>query len=1160
VKTRRFTVFALLAITALLTLLVPGGVLPSVSKAQSVAPVAATSTVPDRATSEGWPDALKSVPTHIPKDRPAAEANAGWQEVGSGSASSGGISDNSSTSFSPMLATAPDGTSYVAWSDLSSGNYQIYIRHWNESDWVEVGAGSASGGGITNDSPRSYGPSLALSDEGDIFIAWLSEPVLGFSNIYVKHWDGINWDDLGGRVNDHDRYSKALSLVLDGNDYPVVAWTDAVDMSNSEIYIKRWNGSTWVEVGAGSASGGGISDNGGYAYDPSLAAAPDGTLYVAWSDDSAGDSEIYVLRWNGNSWEEVGVGSASEGGISNNNGSSGQPSLAVAPDGIPYVAWCDDSAGDSEIYMRRWTGNSWEEIGIGSASEGGISNNASTSYQPSLTVAPDGTLYVAWSDGIAEDSEIYVQHWNGNNWEDVGVGSASGGGISDNNDYSYAPSLAVAPDGMPYVAWSDGSAGDSEIYVRRWRGDNITPVVLVQDESGNPVNRAQVYRNGNLAGTTSVTGTLIIPELRVGDQLVARQQIAEFATAKGNHDQDASQNWAWRVYITSLDIPATGEPSPHLVYIPTLTQTLTLKRDNALIGFNILASVEWDANTSYLEELRQGFELASAYLYDASDGQMLFERVTIYDNAQFWADADYQVRASNQESPKTFPDAGGILVNGDWHIFLGRYWDSHSANQGSWTNRIGLCTPIHEFGHYALNLYDSYYYYDADGKKTSSYCTSEAIKTNLADHINATLMYWPYNASEFSMRGVNGLWSAQCEQTHQWQKNGESDWETIRKVFTDSNIPERWALKAPGDRGTVIAGPSTIPTAATAWSSATIGNNANTGICALPPEYTVTNVLNAPLEGVRVDLEKNGRVIHQGQTGADGRISVLGAADGDTVSFTQELFPGLIWIGSTQVSCVSGQSLQLAQSTQVVLDPAPFTLSASVIPDGAANQARVIVQASTSLKVAPQVHLYQSGAITPIIATMTYDAGTDEYFGMATLDNGLPSSGIIKISATDTNDQSVQIFTSFRLTQVDNTLDTTIRSNDGQVELYLPAGSLSGDGRVSIFGDAIPEAFSDGLVRLSGPYRIQPEASLGLVSNAGLTFRYLDTGSSLRNANLATAQVYRWDEAGAQWVSFSTNLLTDHQEASASIDSVGLYILLAERLDTTYLPIILKNK
>ena len=107
---------------------------------------------------------------------------------------------------------------------------------------------------------------------------------------------------------------------------------------------------------------------------------------------------------------------------------------------------------------------------------------------------------------------------------------------------------------------------------------------------------------------------------------------------------------------------------------------------------------------------------------------------------------------------------------------------------------------------------------------------------------------------------------------------------------------------------------------------------------------------------------------------------------------------------------------------------------------------------------------------------------------------------------------------------------------------------------------ATPGTLSDDLVRLSGPYQIQPEAGIELISNAGLTFRYLDTGGSLRNADLATAQIYRWDEIDMQWGPIDTNLLADHNEASASINSFGAYVIMAERLDTTYLPVVLKNK
>ena len=55
-------------------------------------------------------------------------------------------------------------------------------------------------------------------------------------------------------------------------------------------------------------------------------------------------------------------------------------------------------------------------------------------------------------------------------WEDVGPGSASGGGISNTVSYSEYPSLAIGPNGLPVVAWQDNSGGNREIYARRYAG------------------------------------------------------------------------------------------------------------------------------------------------------------------------------------------------------------------------------------------------------------------------------------------------------------------------------------------------------------------------------------------------------------------------------------------------------------------------------------------------------------------------------------------------------------------------------------------------------------------------------------------------------------------------------------------------------------------
>ena len=402
-----------------------------------------------------------------------ADTYASWVEVGTGSATGGGISVNSSISWFPSLTIAPDGTPYVAWEDAGGSDpdwpEEIYVRRWNGSAWEEVGAGSATGGGISNNGGCG-GPSLAVAPDGTPYVVWANWDAI---EIFILRWNGSSWEEVGAGsatlgISGTDGQSMYPTVAIAPDGTPYVAWVDWQD--TFDVLIRRWNGSTWEEVGTGSGTGQGISNNSGWSAFPSAAVAPDGTPYVAWQDDTSGNSEIYVRRWNGSIWEEVGPGSATGGGISNNAGASIVPSVTIAPDGTPYVAWANDTSGDSEIYVRRWNGSIWEEVGPGSATGGGISNNAEASTNPSVATALDGTPYVAWQDGRGVDAEIYGRRWNGSTWEEAGPGSATGGGISNSSKVSEFPSSAIAPDGTAYVAWHDNSVGNNEIYVRRYYG------------------------------------------------------------------------------------------------------------------------------------------------------------------------------------------------------------------------------------------------------------------------------------------------------------------------------------------------------------------------------------------------------------------------------------------------------------------------------------------------------------------------------------------------------------------------------------------------------------------------------------------------------------------------------------------------------------------
>ncbi|MDR2711401.1 MAG: hypothetical protein LBB65_08810 [Burkholderiales bacterium] len=123
------------------------------------------------------------------------------------------------------------------------------------------------------------------------------------------------------------------------------------------------------------------------AYNPSLAIAPDGTLYVAYGDGGS-SYKATVMRFDSgsNSWQAVGsVGFSA--GIAYNT------SLAIAPDGTPYVAYVDSGSGYKATVMRfDSVSNSWQAVGSAGFSAGDVNYT-------SLAIAPDGTPYVAYEDG-----------------------------------------------------------------------------------------------------------------------------------------------------------------------------------------------------------------------------------------------------------------------------------------------------------------------------------------------------------------------------------------------------------------------------------------------------------------------------------------------------------------------------------------------------------------------------------------------------------------------------------------------------------------------------------------------------------------------------------------------------------------------------------------
>ncbi|RLF35985.1 MAG: hypothetical protein DRN03_04260, partial [Thermoplasmata archaeon] len=125
---------------------------------------------------------------------------------------------------------------------------------------------------------------------------------------------------------------------------------------------------------------------------------------------------------------------------------------------------------------------------------------------------------------------------------------------------------------------------------------------------------------------------------------------------------------------------------------------------NYVHEFDLVASIQWDADTETFDEYRGAMLRASNILQDITDNQMRLGTITIYDNGASWCPCD--VRIHNRILRENV--AWGFCL---WPPTLKRYinlgnelWQprqSYDTYEGGWV-------IAHEFGHYYLNLPDEY--------------------------------------------------------------------------------------------------------------------------------------------------------------------------------------------------------------------------------------------------------------------------------------------------------------------------------------------------------------------------------------------------------------------------------------------------------------------
>jgi len=333
----------------------------------------------------------------------------------------------------------------------------------NAGAWTPLG-GSSSGLGPVGRAVRVTNIRLAQSADGKVHLAWVDDHS-GARQVYLVLWDGSQWKDLGGSssaggVSASQGASRLGDLALDSQGRPLLTWMEQATAGS--VYLRRWSGSAWEELG-GSATDRGISGSGNPWW-PALVLDSADRPTVAWETyNIVPGGVIHLRRWNGQSWEEV-AGSATGRGISGESGSAKFARLAGSGDDL-HLGWLQEAGSQTCVAHRRLLGGSWAPM---------VAGNGCVSPAGEEVIAADLDLddamrpVVAWQAKAGERSVIHLAAWDGTGWAGLG-GSATGDGLSAGMEVARNPSLVVHG-GRVTVAWEAVDALGTNIYARAWIG------------------------------------------------------------------------------------------------------------------------------------------------------------------------------------------------------------------------------------------------------------------------------------------------------------------------------------------------------------------------------------------------------------------------------------------------------------------------------------------------------------------------------------------------------------------------------------------------------------------------------------------------------------------------------------------------------------------
>lgn len=1039
------------------------------------------------------------------------------------------------------------------------------------------------------------------SDGGYIIVGYQQS---GYrTSMYVVKTDASGnkvWDKTYGGTNPDgydNAYAYSIATVFDGG--YVIAGTRAshitimrLSSTGDSVWSKDYN-----DAGDGNANAIIRTSDNGYAVTGQIYSQP------------AGRTGIFLMKIDATgamAWQTI------HGGAQFDDASS----VRAATDGGFYVVGSYGVVDASDVYLLKTDANG---VKVWDRKYPGIHSPSDYDYATDVRTTADGGLIITGHRAVTTtryDTDVFLLKTDGSGvkqWESAfgGVGYDGGNSVIQTGDGGYAitgyDAASLDPDViksfvlktnasgikewdfMPRDGYGHaiveagtnyaiaGGAGTQAYLAKVTPGTSATPrYFLLRDARDRtiPNQTFDLYRGTMQPGddhkiataTTDAQGRILIDPSWYDDDDTVRIAKIVFTQSTLKPDHEIVENMAYRVMLDNVRYSErTSLPLTAAMFdlyddnVAVLEQTIRLAHTTVL--YDLVVSIEWDANDAFIAEVGSGLRIASNYLYDCFDGQVALGKVVVVEDKTFWNGADVLITASTE----TWPHAGlegyrTSKVGDNQQVWMPRRWwgDPSLVRKFSvgadWLTKIpadNWRTLAHELGHQLFGFRDEYN--NVAGTKVGEdynlgFMDSHYSK-ELRDEIEIpfTSQLERIYASEMS---APERYRTEDRVNRQFVLRGSDCWTDFEKnyekeyggIFCPIVKPSEGSLAA---GATMLQGPNnesyTEPAYDIASMMQTILYSNRTSI--VQPLATISyrkDGAKTPVGKMKVVLKRaDGTSLDLGLTNKDGKLRVLGAQTGDKYVASGTIDGKLLSSESTiTLARKNDQKPTLASADSIdtemhiALGTFTFVPHLAYRSDGKLDIGFGVNAQHTQ---DPRLH-FDIDTTRVVDIPFTFVQSDNAY--VATIDS-LPGVGHADVTAYDEAREPIPFFLDFSTVE----FSSELFGGMGGARLYLDSANRTTIARLSWLSSGLPSptAGLDANALRGGDVHALALAPGGQVMTGAnqITIRYAN--DDMRSVDEQTLRIYKWDASLRAWSKVGGEVDTTHNEVTASITSAGTY-------------------